>query len=257
MRALLLAPLIALLLAPLIVVGSPAMAQEKQRLSSTDVERRTALFFKAPDGMLNKVLPTGWKVNPPTAGPSKGFSLGVTLINQLVTQGPDGKALPARTYIVFIVPAKTDANAGGPMVFGGFMPTNGVPGAYGVYQAAKVTLDTQQSTAENQSRAEELWQATGEDGSAIEMQLTFDRGTPVRSKAEAKVYSAAKPDFYRVYQIDQAVDVVRSVPDGIDRATKFSIKVAGAKLAPMFEGVELVSISSIPWYSRSIYLPEF
>src|ERR1700704_7027780 len=100
----------ALLLATLIVVGSPAMAQEKQRLSSTDVERRTALFFKAPDGMLNKVLPKGWKLNPPTTGPSKGFTLGVTLINQLVTQGPDGKALPARTYIVFIVPANTDAN---------------------------------------------------------------------------------------------------------------------------------------------------
>ena len=234
-----------LLLAALLVIGSPAMAQEKQKLSSTDIEKRTALFFKAPDAIVDKVLPAGWKINSPTAGPSKGFNLGITLINQLVTQGPDGKALPARTYIVFIVPAKSQ-NAAGPMVFSGFMPAGGVPGAYGVYQAAKVKLDTQQSTSEDQSRAEELWQALGEDGSSIEMQLAFTRGIPVRSRADARVYSAAKPDFYRVYQIDQAVDIVRSTPTGIDRATKFSIKVTGATLAPMFEGAELVSISSIP-----------
>src|SRR5262249_41592062 len=90
-----------LLLVGLIVFGSPAIAQEKQNLSSTDVERRTALFFKAPGDLLEKVLPQGWKLSAPIAGPSKDFNLGVTLISQLVTQAPDGKALPPRTYIVF------------------------------------------------------------------------------------------------------------------------------------------------------------
>ena len=247
----------AFLLATLLLVGSSAVAQEKQKLSSTDVERRTALFFKTADGVVDKVLPSGWKVNPPTAGPSAGFTLGVTLINQLFTQGPDGKALPARTYVVFIVPAKSETNAAGPMVFSGFMSADGAPGAYGVYQAANVKFDSKVENAEDQSLAEELWQATGKDGSAIEVQLAFERGTPVRSKADARVYSAGKPEFYRIYQIDQATDVIRSVPAGLDRAKKSNIKVIGPKLDPIFAGAELISIASIPWYSRSIYLPEF
>jgi len=117
--------------------------------------------------------------------------------------------------------------------------------------------DDGERIVEQVAGAEDFQIAMGEDGSSIEMQLAFARGIPVRSKADARVYSAAKPDFYRVYQIDQALDIVRSTPTGIDRATKFSIKVTGAKLAPMFEVAELVSISSIPWYSRSIYLPEY
>ena len=137
------------------------------------------------------------------------------------------------------------------------MSADGAPGAYGVYQAANVKMDTQLDITEGQSLSEERWQATGKDGSAIEVQLAFERGTPIRNKADARVYSAAKPEFYRIYQIDQAIDVVRSVPAGIDRTKKFSIKVTGPKIAQMFEGAELISVASIPWYSRSIYLPEF
>ena len=78
----------------------------------------------------------------------------------------------------------------------------------------------------------------------------------VRGEAEAKVHSAAKPDFYRIYQIEQAADVARSTSTGVDRVTKFSFEALGPKLAPLFEGSqELVSITSVPFYSRSIYVP--
>jgi hypothetical protein len=56
---------------------------------------------------------------------------------------------------------------------------------------------------------------------------------------EAKIHSAIKPDFYRIYRIEQAVDVVRSVP-----ARQFS---------QLFDGSEqLISITSLPWYSREV-----
>ena len=78
----------------------------------------------------------------------------------------------------------------------------------------------------------------------------------VQSKVEAKVHSAAKPAFYRIYRVEQAADVVRSTVASIDRVSKFSFKATGPTLAPIFDGTEqLISITSVPSYSRSIYLP--
>jgi hypothetical protein len=73
---------------------------------------------------------------------------------------------------------------------------------------------------------------------------------------EAKIHSAAKPAFYRIYKFEQAADVVRSTATGTDRVSKFSFKASGPKLAPLFDGSEqLISVTSVPFYSRTIYLP--
>ena len=73
---------------------------------------------------------------------------------------------------------------------------------------------------------------------------------------EAKLHSAAKPDFYRIYKFEQAADVVRSTATGIDGVSKFFFKASGPKLAPLFDGSQqLISVTSIPFYSRTIYLP--
>jgi len=59
-----------------------------------------------------------------------------------------------------------------------------------------------------------------------------------------------------VYKFEQAADVVRSAALGIDRATKFTIKASGPMLTPLFDGTQQVmSIISVPYYSRSIYVP--
>jgi hypothetical protein len=123
-----------LLAALLVLAASPAIAQDKEKLSSNDLEVRTVLAFKASDAAVQKSLPSGWELNSPATGPTKGFNLGMVLINQTMTQGPDGKPLPARTYIVLIAPAKkTGTDDAGPMVLGGFMGQDGAPGAYGAY----------------------------------------------------------------------------------------------------------------------------
>jgi len=95
-----------LLIALLVLVAAPAFAQEKEKLSSNDLETRTVLAFKVSDAAVQKMLPSGWEINPPAAGPSKGANLILNLINQTMTQDPDGKPLPARTYIVLAAPAK-------------------------------------------------------------------------------------------------------------------------------------------------------
>ena len=80
------------------------------------------------------------------------------------------------------------------------------------------------------------------------MQVQFSPGIPARGTVNAKVYSGAKPEFFRIYRVEQATDVVRSTATGVDRVTKFSFKASGDKLATLFDGTEqLVSITSIPW----------
>jgi hypothetical protein len=52
-----------------------------------------------------------------------------------------------------------------------------------------------------------------------------------------------------------SIDVARSTAVGIDRVSRFSFKATGPRLAPLFDGTEqLVSITSIPSYLRSIFL---
>jgi hypothetical protein len=55
---------------------------------------------------------------------------------------------------------------------------------------------------------------------------------PTTSKINPNVHSAAKPDFYRIYRIEQAVE------------------------GQLFDGTEqLISVISVPWYTRQLYLP--
>jgi len=152
------------------------------------VEVRLNLTFKVADTPLQKMLPTGWVLNPPTSGPAQDYNFGFTLINQTMTQDPNGKPLPARTYVVLVA-----------MVFGGFMGDNGAPGAYGVYVPGKVSLDRRQHTnVDGRTMIEERWEAEAEDGSSFEARVEFSRGNLVRSKLEPTVYSSAKPGYYRL-----------------------------------------------------------
>jgi hypothetical protein len=60
----------------------------------------------------------------------------------------------------------------------------------------------------------------------------------------------------KIYRVEQATDVVRSTATGTDRAQKVSFKASGKQLAPFFDGSEqLIAITSIPWYTRQIFLP--
>ena len=50
--------------------------------------------------------------------------------------------------------------------------------------------------------------------------------------------------------------MARSTANGVDRVGKISVKGTGEKLAPLFDGAQqLISVTSIPWYSRQVYLP--
>jgi hypothetical protein len=249
----------ALLVASLVAVpwlANPAGAQEK--FIGSNVDLRTILTFKASDAAVQKRLPEGWEVNSPQAGPAKGFNLVVVLVDQVLSQDADGKPVATWRGAGLGIPAKKKGtDIAGTMVIGGLVEQAGSPGAYGVYAAAQMAIDRKRQTGgENTSRIEESWQIRTEDGDSIEVQIQFSPGVPTRAKFDAKMFSAAKPEFFRIYRVEHATDVVRSTATGVDRVTKLSFKAAGDKLSPLFDGTEqLISITSIPWYSRQLYLP--
>src|SRR5438094_5628976 len=89
-----------LLPAILMLAAAPAIAEDNLKLFSTDINVRTGITFKVADTVVQKMLPAGWELNSPTAGPAKGFNLGMTLIDYVVVQDPEGKPLPLRNIIV-------------------------------------------------------------------------------------------------------------------------------------------------------------
>jgi len=145
------------------------------------------------------------------------------------------------------------------MVVGGFASTPSfVPGPYGNADLATATIDRHAHTdPTRKTSVEESWEFKGNGGDAIGLQLQYERGVATRGNVEVMPHSGVKPDFYRIYRIEQAADVVRSTATSTDRVQKYAFKATGAKLSPLFNGSEqLVSITSLPFYTRQISLPE-
>jgi hypothetical protein len=233
-------------------------SQPSPRMVENNLEVRTTVAFKVSGAAVQKILPKGWEINSPKSGSSKDFNLVLVLINQTNSLDSGGKSVQPRSYVVLVTPAKKSGTEfGGSLVFSGFAAREILPGAYSVYLPAQVALNRQQHVnADGSSNVEESWTVKGENGDNIDLRIRFTRGTPVRSQLESKVISAANPDFYRIYKIDQASDLVRSVVTGENRLDNFSYKAAGPVLSSFFDGSEqLISISSIPYYSRVVYLP--
>jgi hypothetical protein len=163
---------------------------------------------------------------------------------------------PFRVATLGIPAKKTGSEARGTMLFNIYTSSvSGVPGPYGVSTHASVNVERKvRIDAAGTATVEEAWEFRAQDGDSIQLQIQYARGAPTPAKADAKLYSAAKPDFYRIYRYEQSVDVVRGA--GADRVQKITFKASGPKLAPLFNGTEqLIGVTSTPWYTRQTYLP--
>jgi hypothetical protein len=234
-----------------LLIAAPAVAQEKY--VNSDASVRTILSYKLQASAVQKHLPEGWEVDAASSGPAAGSNLRITFIETLWGEDAQGKPMaPNRTITVGIPAKKKDGN--GLLLIGGLTAT-GAPGAYGVYARASITSQRAlRIDSEGAAVVEESWDTKGDNGDAISLQLSYVRGTAERGKIDARVYSGAKPEFYRIYRYTQAVDVLRAA--GTDRVKAFTFKASGQKLGTLFDGSEqLVSIVALPYYSRQVYLP--
>ena len=90
----------------------------------------------------------------------------------------------------------------------------------------------------------------------LALELQYRRGVPERVTSEGWVRFAAEPEHVRVYRADELVDVVKSVPGGIDRLERFGLRVTLPELADIFDGSEqVVNLTVQPWFLRRVYEP--
>jgi hypothetical protein len=240
----------ALLLAGALLVAAPALAQEKFVSSNVDV--RTLIDFKVSDAALQKMLPDGWQVEPRT-GASAGANLRVTLVDPQMVHNLEGKPVdPVRVISLGVPVKKKGSDVRGNMVITGYVSSaRAAPGPYGVYGPARVLVERAvRSDAEGSAHVSESWSFTSDDGGTVQVEFQYVRGLPAKEKVDGNVYSAAKPDFYRIYRFEMGA------VGAPDRLPRFSFKAAGGKLGPLFDGSEqLISVTAVPWYSRQIFLP--
>lgn len=235
------------------LLAAPAFAQEKH--VSSDASVRTILGFTAPVAAIQKLLPDGWELDPPSSGPSNGVNLRVTFADAIWVENAEGKPGIAGRSATIGVPVKNkSAETRGNMQIAGL--TGAAPGPYGVYARATSTVRRAAHIGpDGVAAVDESWDFKGETDS-IQLLLQYVRGTTNRSKIDIKIYSSIKPEFYRIYRYTQAADVVRGASIGSERVKSVTFKASGSKLAPLFDGTEqLISITMLPYYSRQIFLP--
>ena len=196
---------------------------------------RTILNFKVADAAIQKLLPPGWEANPATSGPSAGANLRVTFVDQMAAHDAAGKPTPPVRNLIFGIPVrKPGSEGGGLMIFAGLSPAAGGP--YGAsLKATNVVERKVRHEPGGNSIVDESWEYKADDGSSTTLQIQYVRGVAAREKGELRVYGAGT---------------------GPERLQKVTFKAAGEKLSPLFDGTEqLISMTSVPWYQREIYLP--
>lgn len=242
------------------VTSSIAPAWAETLVQST-LDNRIVLAFRVQEAELQRWVPAPWQINPVGAGPSKDANLVVTFVDRLLDQDAEGKptAVPTYRVVALAVPAKhPQTGESGPLLIRLFNSNpQSVPGFYKTAVQATVQREqTLKGASLEPGAGTDWWEMRDGKGGMIELRVQYQRGTPSRAKAEAKPRSGADPTVWRIYRIDQGVDVVKSIPAGIDRVQSYQLRVTVPELSKLFDGTEqLVSIAVIPSYTRQTFLP--
>ena len=233
-----------------------------ETLVESNADARTMVTLKVKDAEAQKLLPAGWQVTPLEAGPAKGANLLLVFIDKIDSQGADGKASVAGAIdraLAVVVPAKHgQMGAAGPNVVRVYTANpKALPGPYKNSVQATVQLEQSiKATDVEPATISEAWSVRERGGGVVSLRLEYPRGALARSKSEAKIYGGPDPAFFRIYRVDQAADLLRSVPTGTDRLKQYQLHVSVPELKSMFDGSEqVISVAAFPLYVRQVSLP--
>lgn len=243
-----------------LAMGAACAAWAQKHVQST-LDSRMVLAFKVNPAELQRWIPAPWQIDPVAAGPSKDANLVMTFVDRLLDQDAEGKPVKTATYrvVALATPARNPQNGdSGPLLIRLYNSNpDAVPGFYKTAVLAVVEREQTLSGAGiAPGSALERWAMKDGRGGTIDLLVQYQRGTPLRAKVEAKPRSGSDPATWRTYRIDQSTDVLKSINGGTDRVQKYDLKLKVPELAKLFDGSEqLVSVTSIPWYTRQTFLP--
>jgi hypothetical protein len=246
------------------VVGTLAFSVpvRAETLVESNVDSRLVVALRVAPAEVEKWLQPPWQVNPIASGPSKDANLLIVFLQRLLSQGPDGKPSAwggTDRAVALVVPGKhAQTGETAPVVIRVYWPyQQGLPGPYKNYVLASVRREqTLKGGDLEPGTGSESWEVRDREGRTLQVQVAYQRAVPSRVKADSKVYSSVEPAFFRIYRVDQGVDVVKSVPAGIDRTQGYQLRSTISELAKLVDGREqLVSITVLAWYVRQVFLP--
>ena len=252
-----------LLFLGIITVGSLSSLRSSSAdtLVQQNVDTRVVLAFRIGQAAVQSWLPAPWQSNPVATGPSKDANLMLNFIDRVLNQDAEGK-LVAGGYDRLVsvnIPAKhPETGEVAPFVMRIFtVNPQSVPGNYKTSVLASVRREQSLKWVDLEPGVgSEVWEVREPAGGTIGLQLQYRGAAPTRAKVEARPHSPVNPEFFRIYHVDQGVDVVKSVPNGIDRVLDYQLRVTGSELGKLFDGTEqLVSVAILPWYVRQGFLP--
>ncbi|OLC17072.1 MAG: hypothetical protein AUH29_03545 [Candidatus Rokubacteria bacterium 13_1_40CM_69_27] len=232
-----------------------------ETLVQSTLDSRIALAFRVKAEELQRLVPASWQISPAGTGPSKDANLTVTFAERLLDQDGQGKPVAVATYRLVALSTQVkhpQTGEAGPMSIRVFSSTpDGVPGFYKTAVQATVRREqTVKGIGVEPGAVVETWEMRNGSGGTIELKVQYTRATPSRAKGEAKPRSSVDPAIWRIYRFEQAVDVLRSIPAGIDRVQSYQLRVNVPEIGKLFDGSEqLVSISAVPVYTRQTFLP--
>ncbi len=245
------------------LVGNFSFTQScwAETLVQSTVETRLIVGLRVGQAELQKLVPAPLQLMPLPGGPLKEANFFIVFIDAFLIQDPQGKpdkgGIARKT--VFAVPVKpTQTGEMAFLITGGFTAdSQDVPGPYKNYVRATIRREQTHKEANLEAAVvEDFWEVRDARGGAIELRVQYQSALPSRAKAEQKIYSAVEPSFSRIYRIETATDLLKSIPAGINRVQNYQLRVTVPELSKLVDGTEqLVGISSIPLYVRQIFLP--
>jgi hypothetical protein len=85
----------------LVMLLSQHVAFAGDKLSGTNIDKRTALWFRASEAAVGKFIPSGWTSDPVAAGPFKGANAAIVFIDSYVAA--DAKGQPVKPFQGFVL----------------------------------------------------------------------------------------------------------------------------------------------------------
>jgi hypothetical protein len=243
----------------LVGLSAPAHAQT---LLEQSAEVRMQLDLAVSPVALKALLPAGWEPFVATSGAAKDCNVRLIFVDRVDINKPDGAPAGTEQMVYFASPIKKAGSndMAGQMVIDGITGNaKNAPGPFKVYQAA-TSYRVERSThaaAGSPIENEDTWDFAGGNGEHLALHLTYDRGVARKVAAETKFFSAADPNSYQIWKIDQGLDIMRNASVPVkDRVKTFAFKASGGRVARLFDGSERVlSVDALHWYNRAVSSP--
>jgi hypothetical protein len=232
-----------------------------QTFVEQSAEVRMQLDLAVSPQALQKLLPAGWEPAVATAGPAKDCNVRMIFVDRVDINAQDGAPRGTNKFVYLASPIqKTSGGVAGQMVIDGITADpKDAPGPFGVYQAASdFRVDrSSHSVTSGPIQNEETWSFTAANGEHMELHLTYERGVARKVSSETKFYSAATPDIYQIWKIDQGLDIMRNATVQVpDKVKSLDLKASGGKVGTLFDGTQrIVSVDALHWYNRAVSSP--